>query len=254
MEILYYFILGYACGMLVNYLSDVLPARRRLAQPLCIHCGHEMGSVNYFFWPRRCDQCGKRRDIWTWVVEVSFAIIVAWLWQTAPEKLGFWGSLILLVFFGVVVVIDMRYRAILEPVSIFGAVLGLAVGSYLHGIPAALGGGALGYGIMFLLYKLGEVFVRLMNKRRSEPVDDVALGFGDVNLSGVLGLVLGFPGIVVGLVLGALLGGAISLIYLIVRLLQGKYRSMDALPYGPFLIAGAVLLLFFPGFLLSIFK
>ena len=107
---------------------------------------------------------------------------------------------------------------------------------------------------MFLLYKLGEIFVRIMNKRREEPVDDVALGFGDVNLAGVLGLLLGFPAIVVGLTIGALLGGAGSLVYLVARLLQGKYRAMDALPYGPFLVAGAILLLFFPDFLQSLLR
>jgi prepilin signal peptidase PulO-like enzyme (type II secretory pathway) len=93
-----------------------------------------------------------------------------------------------------------------------------------------------------------------MNKRRNEPVDDVALGFGDVNLAGILGLLLGFPGIVVGLTLGALIGGAGSLLFILLRLAQGRYRSMDALPYGPFLISGAVLLLFFPDFLKTIFK
>jgi leader peptidase (prepilin peptidase)/N-methyltransferase len=83
-------------------------------------------------------------------------VVTPWLWLTAPEKLGFWPSLILLVYFGVVVVIDMRYRLILHPVSLVGAVLGLVVGIYLHGWQAALAGGALGFGVMFLLYKLGE--------------------------------------------------------------------------------------------------
>jgi len=254
MDVVLYFLLGYAAGMVVNYLADVLAYKRRLTVPLCIHCGTSMEIVNYLFWPRKCKQCSKYRDIWTWVVEIVFGFTVVWLSRTPPERLGFWGGLGLLMFFGVVIVIDMRYRVILEPVSIFGAAAGILVGSYLHGFLAALGGGVFGYGVMFLLYKLGEVFVRLMNKRRQEPVDDVALGFGDVNLSGVLGLIIGFPGIVVGLTFGALIGGAVSMVYLLVKLLQGKYRSMDALPYGPFLISGAILLLFFPDFLLSIFK
>ena len=254
METIKFLLLGYLCGMLVNYLSDVLPAKRRLAAPLCMQCGQAMAPVNYFLWPRRCTACQVRRDFWTWVVEIGFALIVLWLGQSPPARMGFWGSLALVVFFGVVIVIDMRYKVILEQVSIFGAVFGLLLGSYLHGFPSALGGGVLGYGVMFLLYKFGEVFVRIMNKRREEPVDDVALGFGDVNLAGILGLLLGFPAIVVGLTLGALIGGAGSLLYLVIRLLQGKYRSMDALPYGPFLISGAVLLLFFPDFLLTILK
>jgi leader peptidase (prepilin peptidase)/N-methyltransferase len=73
----------------------------------------------------------------------------------------------------------------------------------------------------------------------------VALGFGDVNLSGVLGLLLGWPAILVGLLLAVLLAGIVSLIYLIIMLALRRYRLFTALPYGPFLIAGAGLIIFF---------
>jgi prepilin signal peptidase PulO-like enzyme (type II secretory pathway) len=254
MDYILLFALGIISGMIVNYLSDVLPVNRRLTRPICLFCGKPIGFLNYFLWPRQCPHCHKRRDIFTWIVELLFVIIVFWLADTAPAKLGFWGGLILLVFFGVIVVIDMRYKVILHPVSMFGAVLLLFIGVYLHGIISTLAGGAFGFAIMFTLYKLGEVFIKLMNRKRSDPVNDVALGFGDVNLAGLLGLILGFPAIIVGLTLGALLGGAVSLVYIFVRIFQGKYRSLEALPYGPFLISGAVLLLFFPGFLQSLLK
>jgi leader peptidase (prepilin peptidase)/N-methyltransferase len=220
---------------------------------VCIHCQAEVPLANYFFWPRRCPACGKRRDWGVWLVELVYMIITPWLWLTAPVNLGFWPSLVLLVYLGVVVVIDTRYRLILHQVSLVGAALGLAIGFYLHGLTAALAGGALGFGVMFLLYKLGEVFLKWMARRRGESVDDVALGFGDVNLSGVLGLLLGFPAIIVGLFLAIFIGGAASLLYLLVMVLFRRYKLYSALPYGPWLVAGAVLLLFFPGLLLSIF-
>ena len=40
---------------------------------------------------------------------------------------------------------------------------------------------------------LGVLIIKLINRRRGQPVNDVAFGFGDVNLSGVLGLMLGWP-------------------------------------------------------------
>jgi len=89
---------------------------------------------------------------------------------------------------------------------------------------------------------------------RGRKVDDVALGFGDVNLSGILGLLLGWPGIVLGLTLAILTAGAVSLIYLLVMLILRKYRLYAAVPYGPFLIAGAVILIYFPEALQSLFK
>jgi len=60
-----------------------------------------------------------------------------------------------------------------------------------------------------------------------------------------LGLLLGWPGIVAGLVLAILLGGVISLFYLLVMLVLRKYKAFTAIPYGPFLVASAILLLFF---------
>jgi leader peptidase (prepilin peptidase)/N-methyltransferase len=176
------------------------------------------------------------------------------LWTNHPEKLGYWGSLIVLSFFSVVIVIDIEYKLILHPVSIFGAVLGLLVGIYLHGFIPSLLGGVVGFGTMLVLYWLGGVLLRFTARRRGEEIDDVALGFGDVNLSGVIGLMLGFPAVILGLFLAILIGGAVSLLYLVVMLVLGRYRLFSALPYGPFLVAGAVLLLFFKDFLSVIFS
>ena len=70
-----------------------------------------------------------------------------------------------------------------------------------------------------------------------------ALGFGDVKLVAFMGLILGFDlrsaSIVSALFLGVLLAGVISLLLVVTRL-----RSMkDAIPYGPFLAAGALIVL-----------
>src|SRR4030066_851183 len=98
---------------------------------------------------------------------------------------------------------------------------------------------------MFGLYLLGGVCARRFIKRTLTPFDEVALGFGDVTLAGVLGLVLGWPGIIPGLVLAILLGGMASLVYLFGMLITHRYQPFSAIPYGPFLLASAVLLLYF---------
>jgi leader peptidase (prepilin peptidase)/N-methyltransferase len=86
---------------------------------------------------------------------------------------------------------------------------------------------------------------------RGKPVEEDALGYGDVNLSGVLGLMLGWPGILAGLTIAILLGGAVSLIYLLVTVATRRYQAFTAIPYGPFLIAAAIVLLFFRSYMLS---
>ena len=237
--------IGWVIGVVVNYVSDVLPLRRRLVRPFCVACDKPQGWVNYAVWPRRCPKCGQRRLWRVWVVEVVYIFLAIWLWEVPVEKLGFIGGILLLAYFGVVVIIDIEYRLIMHPVSLFGAILALIIGVYLHGWVDSLLGGLTGFGSMWLLYKLGELIMRLVSRLRGLSVGDVALGFGDVNLSGVLGLLLGWPAILVGLLLAVLLAGIVSLVYLVIMLILRRYRLFTALPYGPFLIAGAGLLIFF---------
>ena len=173
------------------------------------------------------------------------------MWLAPPDHLGYGLGMLLWIFFGLVAVIDLEHRLILHPISLVGAVLGLAVGIYLHGLKATLIGGAAGFGIMYSLYGLGILFMKLSSRMRGRPVEEDALGYGDVNLSGVLGLMLGWPGIVAGLVLAILLGGAVSSLYLLVTVVTRRYRAFTAIPYGPFLIAAAIALLFFRGYLLA---
>ena len=247
------FIFGVAVGMFVNYLADVLPWRRRFTKPFCLNCQADQSFRNYFFRPRKCSSCGHNRLPRTWIVELSFGLISIGLWFYHPLKLGYWGGLIVIAYFGIVTIIDLEHRLILHPVSLFGVVLGLSIGTYLHGFWDTLIGGLVGFGSMFLLYLLGDLLVRFIAKLRGELIDDVALGFGDVNLSGVLGLMLGFPGIVLGLFLAIMIGGIVSLFYLLFMLSMKKYQMFTALPYGPFLIAGAVMLMFFRDVLAKLF-
>ena len=139
---------------------------------------------------------------------------------------------------------DIEYRLILQPVSIFGAVVTLLIGIKLHGWLATLIGGAAGFVIMLFLYYLGELFARWVSKRRGQEIEEVALGFGDVNLSAVLGLLLGWPGITAGLILAIFLAGIFSGFYLLVAKLGKRYQQYTAIPYAPFLIIGSLLLIF----------
>jgi leader peptidase (prepilin peptidase)/N-methyltransferase len=187
-----------------------------------------------------------------------FIGISIWLWSGPSQALGFLGGLTLMIYFGVVTIIDAEHRLILHPVSMFGAVLGTVIGIYLHGVYSTLLGGAAGFGFMLILYYLGIGYVWLLNRRKrklaEERVEDFqeeqgevgeGLGFGDVNLSGVIGLMLGWPGVIAGLVLGILLAGIASLGLIVIMLLGKRYRPNMALPYGPYLVTAAVVLLYF---------
>jgi leader peptidase (prepilin peptidase)/N-methyltransferase len=64
------------------------------------------------------------------------------------------------------------------------------------------------------------------------------MGYGDVRLSGVLGLYLGWLGwsqVAVGTFMGFLVGGLVGLSLVLI----GRSKLKSAIPYGPYLIAGS---------------
>lgn len=239
------FLLGWISGVFINYIADVLPHRRKLVRPFCQACEKPQPLINYFLWPRKCPYCGHTRLLRNGAVELIVILIAVWLSIQPDLILGFWISMILIIYFGVVVVIDLEHHLIMHPVSAVGGVLVAAIGIYRHGPVDTLFGGLAGFGVMFTLYVLGALFARYIVRRRQREFNDEALGFGDVILGGILGLLLGWPAVMVGLFLSIILAGVVSLVYLILTAVTRKYQAFTFIPYGPFMIAGAVALIFF---------
>jgi len=234
---------GWLAGIVVNYLADVLPAQRRLAKPVCLGCGAEQQWRRYLLWPRRCHQCQASRSKRTYIVEIIFILASLYLWKVNLDGISFLPGLVLAAYFGIVAVIDIEHRLIMHPVSIVGFVLGVIYGVTLHGLKSTLIGGAVGFASMLLIYIAGVGYVRLAGWL-GRPTDEVALGYGDVNLSGVIGLLLGWPGMGAGLVITILLSGLISFGYILVMKARKQYSSDLALPFGPFFVARAVILIY----------
>lgn len=67
------------------------------------------------------------------------------------------------------------------------------------------------------------------------------MGIGDIKLAFLMGLILGWPDILVALLLAFFLGAAIGLVLIIL----GKKSMKSEVPFGPFLITGLLLVLFF---------
>lgn len=254
-------ILGWLSGLFINYASDVLPRTRRMSQPACVVCQAPFSWQEYLML-RHCRSCGRARSLRTWLVQILTVLVFVYIWLDPPQSVGILLGMLVIVYFGIITVIDLEHRLILHPTSLAGAVLGLVVGTYVHGyslgggllagVGKSLLGGLFGFGLMFLLYQFGAIVARYrarkMQAAGQADDEEEALGGGDVYLAGVLGLMLGWPFIWNALLLGVLLGGLISFLFLLVLLIRRRY-SRDALmtfiPYGPYFIIGAFYLLFF---------
>jgi prepilin signal peptidase PulO-like enzyme (type II secretory pathway) len=232
-------LIGLVTGWLVNYLSDVLPVTRTFSRPTCPECQKPYKWVTYLSL-RRCEQCDNKRSIRTWLVFLLFPVASVLIYLFPRPILPYTLGMTLLVFFGVVAIIDLEHRVVLHPVSLFGVVFGLGVGIYLRS------GKSLGEGILTTLIGglAGFCIMLLMAKKKGLPPDEIALGFGDVNLAGILGLMLGTKATIACLFIAILGGGLVSLVIILGMLAVKRFRAFTAIPYAPFLILAAIYLLF----------
>jgi leader peptidase (prepilin peptidase)/N-methyltransferase len=241
--------LGLLASFLVNFIVDWFYIRRNFLNP---EYGQEItnvGWLRYILMPWRVSSSPKLKRFRILFLHFLFVAMALWLWIAPPQKVDFLWGFGLIIYFIIVVVMDLEYRVVLHPISIVGGILGLIFGAWFHGLVNAVIGGIVGFAVMYAFYKLGELFIRWQGKRRGEEIDEIALGFGDVNIAGVIGLMLGWPGIALGLIVAIMAGGLVSILYLIFMTIVGRLKAFSAIPYAPFLILSAFFLLYFRVFL-----
>jgi len=221
-------IVGLLCSLIVNYLADVLPATRRLSRPDWWPVSGD-GVREYFLRPRV-------------LIVITTSLISAFLiYQFPPTDFPLTLFTSVLMYFLLVAVIDIEHRVVMHPVSIAGAVIMAGIGVFRgHSLLDSAIGGAVGFGFMLAIYYLGDWLGRLMARARNEPWEETALGFGDVNLAGVIGLLMGWPGVIAALFVGMVAAGLFSAVFLLIKMFSGKYRAFASIPYAPFLSLGAV--------------
>ncbi len=91
-----------------------------------------------------------------------------------------------------------------------------------------------------------------MKAQGQEADEEEALGAGDVILVTILGFLVGWPLVWFLILLSILLGGFVSLLLVVGLLVTRKYEKnalMMFIPYGPYFITGAFLIVFIPRFL-----
>lgn len=247
--ILQYFLVilvGYIAGAAVNFISDWYYVRRQFLGEYTVEELRKAGWVKYLAWPFSVRTVPQAHKVRVLLVEAIYVLLAFWMWFSPPDRVKLWWGIPVLIYFGVVIVMDVEFRVVLHPISIAGAVLGAVVGVYLRGVWVTLLGGVVGFLIMFLLYKLGEIFMNWVNRRRDEMIDEVALGYGDVNMAGVVGLFLGWPPIVLGLLSAIFTAGVVSILFIVISLVIRRFKAFAAMPYAPFLAFAALMMLFFP--------
>ncbi|MGD8813179.1 MAG: A24 family peptidase [Anaerolineales bacterium] len=240
-------LLGLIIGGVVNALADSLPQLRRPRLPRCVHCGTPrplrawLGLLAWLLRAWRCPECERPRGYRAVIVELVAIAGAVLLYERDPSALIFWIGLLVGFVFLLITVIDIEHRLILEVVSLPSMVIFGIIGILEPGLGwwKTLLGGLAGFGCVLGLFFIGGIFARWIARRRGQELDEVAFGFGDVMLATVIGLIVGWPGVLVALFLGVFAAGAFSLIFILIAMLRREYTPFKAIPYGPFLILGA---------------
>jgi prepilin signal peptidase PulO-like enzyme (type II secretory pathway) len=158
-------------------------------------------------------------------VELATACLFEYVWL----RFGLSANSLLLQFIGsfliLIAAIDLKYRVILNVLLLPAGIVTLLV-SLLFGTPSLISvllGGGFGLAIFAsaALFRPGQ------------------LGAGDVKLAALIGLVFGFPDVIIPLLIGIGGGGAIAL-----SLIMARHGSRSTrIPYAPFLCLGALIAL-----------
>ncbi len=240
------FIVGIVGSMLINHYSDILPLRKPIfAPPVCQYCSSRY-SVGRYIFGLPCRSCSANLTLRHAIVIFLFTTISNLFILFPIGKYPYWMDVAIVGYSLIVLVIDIEHHLVLHKITFTGAIVMLVIGTSIHGISRTLIGGISGFIIMFVLFLLGGFYVKVINKIRNSEYRDTALGFGDVTLSGVMGLLLGWPGITGGLLVAIVLGGGYSLIYLLINIIKNKYQAYSAIPYAPFIVLGSLFLVYLP--------
>lgn len=239
------FALGASVGSFVNVVVDRLPQGLSLVRPrsYCDACQRSLASIDMvpvlsYFWLRgRCRYCKQAIPLRVMLTEAATGILFTLLYIQFGFGIEFVIMCAMVSLMLIVALIDLEHGLILNRViypaivallllAPFWSELGAArpflgnagmVGSLLNSLVAGVGA-FLVFLIIFLIYPQG-------------------MGGGDPKLAGVVGLLVGFPGVLFALWLAVVAGGLLA----ITLLVTGKKGRKDSIPFGPFLAASAII-------------
>jgi len=200
----------------------------------CPHCKHTLRWLDlvpvfsFLLLRGKCRYCHAKISVQYPLIEILtgivFLLIFAYQFSTVFQVVFLWyiASVFIIIF-----VYDLKHYII--PDSVLFPAIGITFFYQL----------IFHFSIVFLSYLLSGLgaaafflAIFLVTKGRG-------MGFGDVKLAILLGLLLGFPHIIVGLFLAFLFGAIIG----VILLLRKKKGLKSEVPFAPFLIAGTFIAL-----------
>ncbi len=238
-------VLGLAIGSFLNVVIYRVPRGESLVQPgsRCPSCGtpirpwHNIPLLGWLLLRGRCASCHAPISIRYPLVELGTAVLFVVL-AARLDALDLLSALPAYLYFGAaglaLAVIDLDHRrlpnALVLPSYPVLAVL-IAASAWWQRDAWSFARAVIGGAVLFAFFF--AVFF----------IYPAGMGFGDVKLSGVVGAVLAYLSWTT-LVIGAFLGFLLGALTGIVLIGLGYGGRKTAVPFGPFMITGALLAVF----------
>ena len=237
--------MGASVGSVINLAVDRLPKGLSIVRPrsYCDSCNCSLAYFDlvpvfsYLLIRGHCRYCKAAVPMRVVLTEIGTGVVFVILYLIYGIGLGFLVVSAMVSLMLVVALIDLEHRLILNRV-IYTAILVLlllapfwpemGISREFPGIPGLLGSLinslAAGFGA-FLIFLI--IFL----------VHPQGMGGGDSKLAGVVGLWVGYPGVIVALPIAVVAAG----IFAIFLLSFSKMKRRDTIPFGPFLAASAII-------------
>ena len=253
MEILVYifvFFFGLTVGSFLNCVIYRLEEGKSFlkGRSFCPHCKHQLSwqdlipLLSFLILKGKCRYC-KKPISWQYpLVELATAIVFLSIFQLTidnqqlviPSIFNFCYLLIVACFLIIIFVYDLKHYIIPDKI-IYPAIMVSGIWYFVSGIFLNL---YTKYEILNTIYSVfgaAVFFLLIVLVSRGKW-----MGAGDIKLAFLMGLFLSFPKILAALFLAFLVGAIIG----VGLILGGKKTLKSEVPFGPFLVTGTFIALF----------
>ena len=223
---------GLAIGSFANVCIYRMPRQESVVHPRshCPSCNHPIAIwdnipvFSYLLLGGKCKSCKQPISIIYPLVEITTGVLLTAVFLKFGLTLDF--LIFAVVAFALIVItaIDLEHKIIPDIITLPGIIFGFAAGAYLTGILNSAMGFMIGGGLFYAIAVLSRG----------------GMGGGDIKFIAATGALLGWKKVLLVIFLGSLLGSVIGLLMI---LLQGKSRKSQ-IPFGPYLAAGVLIVIF----------
>lgn len=259
---------GLSWGSFLNVVIARVPAGESIVSPpsRCPKCGYQLKFydnipvISYLILRAKCRGCKAPISMRYPIIELLGGIVSLALFHQFELSIDFIFYFLFLMGLLALTFIDLEQWVVPDIIVIFLAATGLIIQGIAYftdytmmiTLKESVIGGVVGFGIIALLIVLYKVI---------RGID--ALGWGDANVMGVLGIFLGPEGALYALFMGVLVASVIGIGLIIFNKSQkvpyddvaddDPIKDKAALPFVPFLVLGGYAYLFFGEQLITLY-